>query len=350
MRRWWLIPGLAVGVAAIGGALFFHYGDHDERRDPAKLRTLRAQHEYLHERLEQVLEGAPLLGLPELRGGDVVVAIRTEYLDDVVREVSRRYLERVSLDLGGIHAHEQGELKKGTFLGDMKLGDWRVGLEIARLQGTLGGHSPDLEIGTGNTVKITMPVNVIDGRGVGELHFSWNATSLVNVVCHDFEVREELAAVVMPAQYRLRGSFSIAAEGDEIVARPLFHRDKYRIRIDLTPESWAKVRAALDAQDTVGKCGLAMNPDQVMPQLHALVQKGFDVRLPASLFRKITLPAGLHSKVEVQGAQVQVDLTSRLLRLTPEILWYGASINGRVITPAASPSPASRAPSPRPTS
>src|SRR5207302_11184175 len=103
------------------------------------------------------IAGVDLLGRSEIGGGEVVVAIRTSYLTDVIREVSRRYLDRVSLDLGDIHDHEKGELKKDTFLGDVKLGEWQIQLDVERLQGTLGGQTPELEIAPGNTGKVSMP-------------------------------------------------------------------------------------------------------------------------------------------------------------------------------------------------
>jgi hypothetical protein len=344
-RLAWLALVLGALASPVG---VFYFRNRDVPPDLSRLAELRKQHHLLHERLEQATAGVALLGRSEIGGGDVVVGIRTSYVNDVIREVSRRYLDRVKLDLGDIHDHEKGELKKDTFLGDVKLGDWQVQLDVDRLQGTLGAHTPELAIAPGNTVRISMPVSVREGRGQGEIKFSWSAKSLVNVVCHDFEVKESLEAVVIPAQYRMRGSFSIAAEGDEIVARPAFIRDKYRIHIDLTPESWAKVRAALDTQDTVGRCGLAMDPDQVMSQLRDLGRKGFDIRLPSSLFRPVTLPAGLHSQVDAQGTTIAVDLQSRLLRLTPETLWYGASVNGKIVSPPPPRPGASAAPTARP--
>jgi hypothetical protein len=153
----------------------------------------------------------------------------------------------------------------------------------------------------------------------------------VNAVCHDFEMKEALEATVVPETYRVHGAFNITADRNQIVARPLFPRDKYRLRFDLTPESWARVKAALDAEDTWSRCGMAMNPDDVLAQLRKVAQDGFDIRLPASLFRPVALPAGVHSQVEVEGTQVDVDVRSTLLTLTREVLWYGASVQGRIV-------------------
>src|SRR5207249_3397372 len=159
---------------------------------------LRAQHQVLHERLEQALEGETLLTRSELGAGEVVVAIRTSYVQDVVKEMARRYLDHVSLELSDIHVHENGDLKKGTFLGQMTLGTWDVQIDVSRLSGVLGGHTPQLQIGGDNDVQLVMPVSVREGHGEGDLRFTWDARSMVDVVCHDFEVRERLQATVVP--------------------------------------------------------------------------------------------------------------------------------------------------------
>src|SRR5690348_11686322 len=104
------MAGAALVVAAVATTVaVFYYRDRDEPPDPSRLSELRKQHHMLHERLEQATEGVALLGRSEVGAGDVVVGIRTSYVNDVIREVSRRYLDRVRLDLGDIHDSEKGE-------------------------------------------------------------------------------------------------------------------------------------------------------------------------------------------------------------------------------------------------
>jgi hypothetical protein len=348
MRRRVWIAATAVPLFLVGTAFFVYQRYYVRTSDASHVRELRAQYEMLHARLETLLADEPLVSRPEVNGGEVVVALRTEYVSGLIKEVSRRYLDRVDLSLDDIHVQEQGALKKKTFLGEVTLGDWAVKLDVTRVVGTLGGHTPDLEVASGNTVRIAMPISVVSGRGQGIVQFTWDARSVVHAVCHDFEVKEALEATVVPETYRVHGAFNITADRNQIVARPLFPRDKYRLRIELTPESWARVKAALDAQDTWTKCGLAMDPADVLAQLRKAAQDGFDIRLPVSLFRPVALPAGVHSQVEVQGTQVDVDVRSTLLTLTPEVLWYGVSVQGRIVKTTL-PLPVTAAP-PRPRS
>jgi hypothetical protein len=328
------VLAVRIGVGALVAAVLVAGLAYWDRRasDSDRVRELKSLHESLRRRLESHVGAEPLLAQAEVDSGDVVVAIRTPYMGDIIRDMTRRYLDRVTLDLQpDIHVHETGELKKKTFLGTVTLGVWDVKVDIARLQGMLSADAPHLEVAPGNSVRMRVPVSMKSGRGSGTLEFTWTAKGVTNMVCRDFTVREDLEATVFPEQYRVRGGFTLAAEGDRIVARPLFPRDKHRVRVDLTPESWDRVKAALVAQDTFGKCGIAMEPEDVLIKLRKLGEKGFEFRLPPSLFRPVELPAGLHSQAEVEGRKVEVQIESRLLSLTPEVLWYGADIHARLV-------------------
>jgi hypothetical protein len=338
-RSVWLSAAAALLVGAGGFVLY-----RDLRpRESARSRELRAVHESLHRQLESHFGAEPLLAQSEVDSGDVVVAIRTPYLGTVIREVTRRYLDRVRLDLAPhVHVHETGEVKKKTFLGEMKLGEWSVHLTIDRLQSTLAGATPVLKVAADNTVALTLPVTILEAKGAGRIHFAWDSKAMANIVCKDFEVEEDLVATAMSEKYHVRGALTLAAEGDHIIGRPVFPHDRYRVRIDLTPESWAKVEAALRAQDTLGRCGIAIKPEQHLPKLRELANKGFEFKLPRSLFRPIVLPARIESQVNAFGQTAEVKVEPRLLRLTDEVLWYGASVHARLTQPL--PLPGARAP------
>jgi hypothetical protein len=333
-----------LAAAALAGAYLLLMS----RRPPAespRLRELRAGHAALQKRFASHLAAEPLVGSEEVDAGDVVIATRTRYLGDVIREVASRYLDRVTLDLSPhIRVRESGVLKAKTFFGTLKLGQWDVDLTIARIRGTLGGGRPTLSVSRENRVNVVMPVSVISGEGSGRIRFTWDSQSMTEMVCKDFREDEALRAVVMPDEHELRGAFVLSAEKGSVVARPDFVREKHRVRLDLVPESWARVRAALQAQDTLGRCGLAINPDDILPKLRALAAKGFEFKLPRSLFRPVSLPAHFYSQLEMQGARAEVEVEPRLLRLTEENLWYAAALRARLLTrlPPLAKSPAPR--------
>jgi len=344
MKRW-IAVGVVLGLAAAGIAFLLAVRRAPTPKDSPKLQALRARHETLHEEFASLLAVEPLLKEGDLEGDNVVVAIRSAYLGTVIREIARRYLDRVQLDLApDIRVQDTGAVTKKTLLGTMKLGDWAVDLNIARLTGVLGAAAaPDIEVAGKNRVRVAMPVRLVSARGQGVARFSWNSSSVANLLCKDFSVEEELEATALPDQYRVHGAFAFFPQDGDLVARPEFPPEKFRVRIDLVPESWAKVEAALRSQDTWSRCGIALDPPAILPKLRELAGKGFEFKLPRSLFRPITMPAQFRSRVEVQGTAVDVEVTPRTMRLIPEYLWYAASLRARFVTsgPGARPRPTS---------
>jgi len=162
-------------------------------------------------------------------------------------------------------------------------------------------------------------------------------------VCKDFETEQEISGRVKPEEYPVHGSFLLAAGKDSITATPRFD-PAFRLKVDLSRESWDKVRAALEAQDDITRCGLALDPDKVFARLQELVGKGFMIHLPRKLLRPVTLPAGVTESVEVEGRRVAVAVTQNALRITPEGLWYTVGVRADI---AGAPRPSALG-SPRP--
>ena len=112
-------------------------------------------------------------------------------------------------------------------------------------------------------------------------------------------------------------------------ATPRFDPE-FRVTFDLSPESWAKVRTALEQQDEITRCGLAFDPDKVFAQLQELVGKGFVIHLPRKLLRTVTLPVGVSESVEVEGRRVGVVVTRNAIRITPAALWYSIDVRADI--------------------
>jgi hypothetical protein len=134
----------------------------------------------------------------------------------------------------------------------------------------------------------------------------------------------------------------LSSHAETVVAQPEFPDKAFRLRIDLSPESWDEVRKTLGEQDTFLKCGMALDPDTVMSRLKELGQSGFDVHLPRTLFRKIELPASVQPSVAVEDHHVSLDVRPNALRVTKDALWYSAAIRSRVT--ADHPAPPTPAP------
>lgn len=340
MKRW-IVAAAAGGVIAGAAGATYVALRRSEGESP-RLRALRAMHQSLRRQFESHLGAERLLEQPELQAGDVTVGIRTPYLGNLISEVSRRYLDRVELDLApNIHVKQSGEVKKDTFVGSIVLGEWKVDLDIQRLNATLSADTPEISVAEDNRVRVSVPIRCLAGRGAGRARFSWDSKHVANFVCKDFSVEESLEATALPDQYRVRGAFSFLQTGDNIVARPEFPPEKFHVRVDLLPESWQKVEAALRAQDTWDRCAAGIDPPEVLAKLRELAQTGFDFKLPRSLFRATVMPAQFRSRVDVQGAQVDVAVEPRALRLSADYLWYAARLRAHIVSapPAARPRP-----------
>ena len=92
-------------------------------------------------------------------------------------------------------------------------------------------------------------------------------------------------------EYPVSGAFQLSAGPETVRADPVFPRREFRIHVDMTPRSWDEVRAAIHEQDQILRCGLALDPDTLLPRLRERLHEGFDVKLPRSLFRPVDLPA-----------------------------------------------------------
>ena len=339
MRRLLLAVPVALGLATAAWLMFRRQAAPETGPHMAELRQA---HERLHERLHDLVRRDKLLAEADADSGQLAVVLRTSLLRSLFREVARRYLDRVELDLvREIPIHETGEIKLKTFLGTVKAGDWTVDLTIHHIRGLFRARTPQADFGSGgNRVRLGVGIVLEQARGDTSLHFKWDSAGIANIVCKDFEVRQELTGVVLPDEYPVSGGFLLTPGTETVLARPEFPDRPFRLRVDLTEDSWAKVRRALEEQDTLMRCGIGIDPDSILPKLKDLGQRGFDLRLPRTLFRPVELPANLRQSVAVEDRQVDLTVKPSALRVTTDAVWMSAAIQSRVSTAGRAPSPA----------
>lgn len=276
----------------------------------------------LRQRFAAAADLDPLVRKGSAAEGHLTAVIPAPLFEDVVRRVFAHYLDRVDVQLDGLHVSKTGEIHKDTLFGKINAGTWTASIEFPRVRGALSAGEPRVRLPGGNLVTVSMPVHLDRGAGTVRVHFTWDSHSVVNLVCQDFEVTEEMEGTVEPRSYPVTGQFKMEAGPDALRALPSFD-DRFRIHPVLAAETWARARRAIDAQDKIEKCGMGMDPDILMGQLHALVDAGFVVKLPRKLFRAVQLPTRLTPTVRVQDHDVDVELTQSRLEAGPEGLWYG---------------------------
>lgn len=313
---------VALGCARGGGA--------PGGRPPEELRR---EIEALRRKVDARLDREPHVQevLATHAASEVVVALRSPLVAEVVREVARSYLDRVELDLAlEREVDERREVEVSTPFGRIHAGEWRLQLVVHRVRGVVRARTPDLRPAEGNTLAVTVPIVLEGAEGTATARFSWNARSLAGVVCRDFEVTRQVRGRIAGDEYALAGRFELSAAPQAVLIEPRFPRRRFRVRVDLTEESWAGVRRALEEQDQILKCGLALDPDLVLPRLRARLSEGFDLALPRAVFRPVELPAGARQSVTVEDTQVELTVRTDALRVRPEAVWYAAAVRSRL--------------------
>jgi hypothetical protein len=293
-----------------------------------QLVRLREEHRRRHEELESLLARDTVVTETEGFKGDIVVSVRAGLVKNVAQEAARRYFDRVALDLSGIEVKESGEIHTDTPVGRVNAGEWTLHVSLHHVRGILKAKVPRIDLKTGNEVALDMPVLLEEGEGTAAVRFAWKSHGLAKIVCKDFESTQEISGRVKPEEYPVRGSFLLAAGKDSITATPRFDPE-FRLKVELSRESWAKVRAALQSQDDITRCGLALDPDKVFARLQELVGQGFVIHLPRKLLRTATLPAGVTESVDVEDRRVAVAVVRNALHITPEGFWYGIDVRAR---------------------
>ena len=137
----------------------------------------------------------------------------------------------------------------------------------------------------------------------------------------------------------MTGGFQLSAGRESLRAEPVFPPRAFRVRVDLSKESWDQVRAAIDEQDQILRCGLALDPETLMPKLRDRLHEGFDLKLPRSLFRPIDFPASVRQSATIEDRRVDLAVATRELKVTPEAVWYAVDVHTR-IEGSAPPPPA----------
>jgi hypothetical protein len=303
----------------------------------SRLPELREAHGKLHERLEKAMAKDALAGRVFGDSGRVIIAIRSRLIEDLMIKVARQYLDRVAIDLAALESQAHGRIRHHTFLGQVKLGDWRLEMVVDRLTGRLEAGTPRLRFRGENVLAVHLPVEVKAAPGRIAIRFVWDSSSVVSLLCRDFEISSQLEGRVLPQSHLLRGAVQFAATDDFVTVAPLFPDRTIHLKIDLTPESWTKVEAALRSQDTLGRCGILLKPEEVLERLRELAAGGIKVTLPESIFRTVRLPAGLERAVHIDERVIDLSVKTGTLRVTSDMLWSSASVRLKDRNPNSPP-------------
>jgi hypothetical protein len=273
--------------------------------------------------------------------------VPTSFTEAFVGQMVAGLFSEVRLRLKNIKAHAEGDVQAKVLFSRQTIGRYSLDVNVKEIRALLKPSRPDLSFG-GDRIGIVLPVRVADGRGTASVRFQWKGQGLAGTVCGDLDVQHDVSSEVVPAHYSVKGEFLLAAEGATVVAKPRFGEVVLKVVLRPTEQSWAILQSTVEdvKEDKSDLCGMAIKKLDVRAIVQKIIDKGFQVKLPARLFREITLPATVEQSVTVQGRTVSLDAYPIGLRVTERMLWYGVAM-GAVAEDAGAPGPSPSA-SPRP--
>jgi hypothetical protein len=291
----------------------------------AEIESLTQRRDALRRSIDEAIARDPRL--EEMPQAPVRVRTPTALVRELVHALADGYFHQVRLELRGIEAHHEDDVKRL-----FTLGQYRLDASFERITGRLELERPLLRFGT-DEVEATLPVRIVSGHATALLRFHWDGSGLADAVCGDLTVSREVAGRVEPRRYELRGALELSGSGQEIVATPRFPPTRVRLRIAPSPESWREVAGILD--DEEGLCGFVLDKSDLLEKLKQELDEGIEVRLPTEKLEAVTMPVAVESRLNLRGHEVDLAVRLSDFEVSADDVWLGATVS----TPAG-PRPA----------
>lgn len=305
----------------------------EERRDALKAEILAEVRKD-----DQGLSKAPRAG--------ILIGVPTRLTSSIVTQVVTGLFGETTLTLKNLKARVSKDVRAKMLVKKRTIGHIDLEVEIHEIVGLLEPGPPRLTFG-GNVIALELPVRVASGRGRAQLHARWDSKGVANAVCGDVEVHPEVSGSVVPTDYQVAGAFHFKTEGQQIVLTPRFEDLQVRIFVKADEESWKVVEQVVAERGKV--CRMALDKVDLREQLEKVLGKGFNVKIPARIFKPVRLPAGVQKSLELQGVRLTLQVQPTALSIGEDRLWYGADVRAaRNGAPARPPKGAGAAASPPP--
>ncbi len=312
------------------------------------LAALEHTRDELRERLTRARAADPRLA--QAPDADILIGMPVGFTSALARQLTQGLLDQVQIALREIRVQKEGVVKTKVLLSTIQPGHYALDLTLHEASAVLKPGPPSVDF-QGKRLGVSVPVTVTRGQGRATAKFAWDSQGLGKVVCEDFNLTQRVAARVVPRTYDVKGAFVLSVEGGALVARPDFPDIVLRVGIEPTEETWKAVGEAIEKRSWM--CQAVLKKVDVPKLLKDWLAQGFEVPIPRSLFKPIRLPAAVQQSVTFEGRPYALGVKFFDLRLTPQILWYGANVDVRLAepppTPPPSSPPASASPLPEPT-
>ncbi len=305
----------ALAVAALAGGC-----GRGDRASPkqlqAQLTALEAERDLLRTKLDALMQNDPIIqGMPTT---PVRVGVPTELARELITKVVSGFVDQVTLELKNLKVKKTGNVKKVV-----SIGQYDLQVKIHKVTGKLKTGKPDVTFG-GNKVSLELPVRVVSGSGRATIDFKWDGKNVSGAVCGDMEITQEVSGGVKPASYPVAGALVLSATTREILASPQFPMIKVNLKVEPSKESWSAVEKIL--ADKEGVCGYVVEKVNVLKIVQALIDKGFNVRLPTEKIKPLAVPVGIAPTLKVRDQTVTVSVKVGKLAITEAMIWLGADV------------------------
>jgi len=316
-RRAMAASAALVLLAALGAGCSRSASQDQVRGWSGEIARLEAEQDSLRRRVTELIARDPKIqALPE---GDIVVAVPTAFLRDVIEHLFEDVADHVTLSLSGLRAHVAKTVKKVV-----TIGEFVVDVDSLKAVGRLRPGKPALTFGRGG-VSLTLPVTVTEGRGEAVIHFVWNGKNVAGVTCGDMDIRQRVDGTLVPADYVLSGTLGFDLRGSRAVGTFHFPETRLQIRVKPSQKSWDAINALLEEKR--GVCGWVLDKVDVPSLLSGVVEtKGFNVKIPLDRLQPLRFPAGAQDSVTVGGRTLAVSAQTRTFRIDPDAIWYSADV------------------------
>lgn len=343
-----VVAGLVIAALVLTSAVLVSARARAGSAERDASARLEERYRDLRERLRARTAGDPLLALASGSAATVALAMRESVFVELVEDAAGAYLDRIEVDLAHqIDGHGDGDLETKTPFGTMTLGEWRVVVKVHEMKAVLATRRPTVTVAGANRLDVAIPVRVEGGRGAVTLDFGWNSKGVVNLLCWDWTSRQHLEGAILPRDYVVRGALDLSARPGGILADPDFPEEKFPIAMELDAASWAGIRAALEKENALSRCGILIKPEKIERQLREFGRRGLRFKLPRTMFRRLSLPAQLSESVRILDAPVRITVATDTLRLEGGLLWYAAEVEAHRTTEPPVPMPLPSADPPR---
>lgn len=314
-----LLALLVLGAAAAGGMRLWL--EVRARQKQERIASLERTRDGLRERLAALSANDPVVtSAPD---ADVLIGVPEGVATDLLGRVTTSLVRQVVVELRDLDVHKAGLVRLKTLLGRTTPGAYDLNVRIREVTGVLEPGPPKVDL-RGGRLAVALPVRVARGQARATLRFRWDSRGISGAACGDFRARIPMTGRVVPRTYPVSGSFALALVDGTLEALPSFPDLAVNLQVEPSPETWKALDRVLGQRSL--QCRAALKLFDVKALVQRMLDRGFTVPIPPTIFKPLRLPASLRKDVRLGARTHHLQMTPRELSLAPGLVWLSADL------------------------